>query len=170
MLLIDELDRTDEPFEAFLLEVLADYQVTIPELGVVKAAAAADRRHHLQPHARDPRRDQAPLPVSLDRLPGCRARARDRATQVSARVGVIGARDRGGAQRLRGHDLFKAPGIAETLDWAEALVALDRVTLDRATMSDTLGVLLKYQDDVSAVVGDVVDDLVADAHAAAARE
>jgi MoxR-like ATPase len=73
-------------------------------------------------------------------------------------------------QRLRGQDLFKAPGIAETLDWAEALVALDRVTLDRATMSDTLGVLLKYQDDMSAVVGDAVDDLVADAHAAAARE
>ena len=68
VLLIDELDRTDEPFEAYLLEVLSDFQVTIPEIGTIKADAAADRRHHLEPHARDPRRAEAPLLLLLGRL------------------------------------------------------------------------------------------------------
>jgi hypothetical protein len=68
VLLIDELDRSDEAFEAFLLEVLADFQVTIPELGTIKGPASADRRHHLEPHPRNPRRAQAPLPLSLGRL------------------------------------------------------------------------------------------------------
>ena len=84
VLLIDELDRTDEPFEAYLLEVLAEYQVTIPELGPITRGDAAGRRHHVEPHARDPRRDQAPLPLSLGRLSGRAARARDRPPQVSA--------------------------------------------------------------------------------------
>ena len=75
VLLIDELDRTDEAFEAFLLEVLADFQVTIPELGTIKAERSADRRHHLEPHPRNPRRAQAPLPLSLGRLSDRRARA-----------------------------------------------------------------------------------------------
>ena len=83
VLLIDELDRTDEPFEAYLLEVLSDFQVSIPELGPIVAKDAAHRRHHVEPHARDPRRDQAPLPVPLGRLSGCAARALHPAPQVS---------------------------------------------------------------------------------------
>ena len=94
VLLIDELDRTDEPFEAYLLEVLSDFQVSIPELGVVRASDAAGRGHHVQPHARDPRRDQAPLPVSLGRLSRRAARARDPAPQVPACARAARARDR----------------------------------------------------------------------------
>ena len=134
VLLIDELDRADEPFEAYLLEVLAEYQVTIPELGDDPATNAAGRRHHVQSHARDPRRDQAPLPLSLGRLSRRGARARDRAAQVPARVG---ARWRAKSSRSRSaaHAWIcsRRPGIAETLDWAEALVALDRITLDPQT-------------------------------------
>ena len=84
VLLIDEIDRADEAFEAYLLEVLSDFQITIPEIGVVKARDAADRRHHLQPHARNPRRAEAPLPLSLGRLSRRRARDRDRARQGAA--------------------------------------------------------------------------------------
>ena len=170
VLLIDELDRTDEPFEAYLLEVLADYQVTIPELGVIKAAVppvvviTSNRTREI--HDAIKRRclyQWIDYPDAERELAIVRRKC-PRASESLAREIVAVT------QRLRGQDLFKAPGIAETLDWAEALVALDRVTLDRATMSDTLGVLLKYQDDMRAVVGDVVDELVADAHAAAVRE
>ena len=94
VLLIDELDRADEPFEAYLLEVLAEYQVTIPELGPIRAAQPPVGGHHVEPHARDPRRDQATLPLSLGRLSRRAARARDRAPQVPARAGDARARDR----------------------------------------------------------------------------
>ncbi len=94
VLLIDELDRADEPFEAYLLEVLADFQVTIPELGRDRRDGAANRRHHFEPHARDPRRDQAPLSLPVARLPRRGARARDRAPQMPGRAGSAGARDR----------------------------------------------------------------------------
>ena len=97
VLLIDELDRTDEAFEAFLLEALSDFQITVPELGAVKADEAAHRHHHLQPHARDPRRAEAALPVSLGRLSRRRARDADRARQGAR---CAGAPD-GGDRRLR---------------------------------------------------------------------
>ena len=107
VLLIDELDRADEPFDAFLLEVLAENQLTIPELGTVKAARrrGADRRHHQQPHARDPRRAQAPLPLPLGRLPRPRARARDR---PHPRAGRARAARRAG-RRLRAADANARP-------------------------------------------------------------
>ena len=154
VLLIDELDRTDEAFEAFLLEVLADFQVTIPELGTVKAAHPPIVDHHLEPHARNPRRAQAPLPLSLGRLSDRRARTarscapRCRASPRSCRSEVVHF-----VQALRKEDLFKSPGVAETLDWAAALTELDVVALDPATVSDTLGVLLKYQDDIARIEG-----------------
>ena len=147
MLLIDELDRADEPFDAFLLEVLAENQITIPELGTVKAMRAADRRHHEQPHARDPRRAEAPLPVPLGRL--------SRRVERELEIVRLQRAGRGRAartlqvvefvQRMRTLDLFKAPGVAETIDWTNALVALNAIRLDPATVHDTLGVLLKYQ-------------------------
>ena len=95
VLLIDELDRTDEPFEAYLLEVLSDFQITIPEIGTIKAEAAADRHHHLEPHARDPRRAEAPLLLPLGRLSRRRARARDPAAcGCPARPSALSQRDR----------------------------------------------------------------------------
>jgi hypothetical protein len=124
VLLIDELDRADEPFEAFLLEVLADFQITIPELGTVKARSRRSWSHQ-QPHARDPRRGQAPLPVPLGRLPRRRARAGDPAAPRARRAGRrcrAGRGLRAAAARL---DLYKLPGIAETIDWTRALMALD---------------------------------------------
>jgi len=163
VLLIDELDRTDEPFEAYLLEVLSEFQVTIPELGPIRAAEppvvvitsnrtreihdAIKRRclYHWVDYP-DARRE---LEIVRRKCPNV--------TEALAREIVAFT------QRLRAMDLFKAPGIAETLDWAEALVALDRVALDPQTVADTLGVLLKYQDDVGALTPDVAARLVADA-------
>ena len=126
VLLIDEIDRADEEFEAFLLELLSDFQITVPEIGTIKADAPAGRDHHLEPHPRAARRAEAPLPLPLDRLPDDReggARSSPRAC-------------RGIRPRWRGRsaasctscadvDLYKVPGVAETLDWAAALVALD---------------------------------------------
>ncbi len=127
VLLIDELDRTDEPFEAYLLEVLAEYPGDDSGARSDSRRGAADRRHHVEPHARDPRRDQASLPLSLGRLSRRAARARDRPAQVRRRRAESLAREIVAfTQRLRAMDLFKAPGIAETLDWAEALIALDK--------------------------------------------
>ena len=95
VLLIDELDRADEPFEAFLLEVLADYQITIPEIGTIRADGATDRDDHVEPHPRDPRCAQAALPLSLDRLPGRSARARDPARPRARRRPAADLRGRG---------------------------------------------------------------------------
>ncbi len=151
VLLIDEIDRTDEAFEAFLLEVLADFQVTIPELGTVKAphppivVITSNRTREV--HDALKRRclyhwvgypdAQRELKILRRKLPGIGKKLSE---QV---VGFV--------QALRKEDLFKVPGVAETLDWAGALTELDAVALDPATVSDTLGVLLKYQDDIARI-------------------
>ncbi len=153
VLLIDELDRTDEAFEAFLLEVLSDFQVTIPELGTVRAPEpplvilTSNRTREIHDalkrrclyHWVDYPDAERELQILRTRLPGA-PEALSR--QVVAFV-----------QAIRKEDLFKAPGVAETLDWATALVELDAVALDPALVIDTLGVLLKYQDDIQAMQG-----------------
>jgi MoxR-like ATPase len=163
VLLIDELDRTDEPFEAYLLEVLAEYQVTIPELGPVKSAdppiviITSNRTREIHDaikrrclyHWVDYPDAQRELSIVLRKVPGADAR-------LSREVVAF-------TQRLRAMDLFKSPGIAETLDWAEALVALDRMSLDPDTVANTLGALLKYQDDIGAVTPEVAMRLVHEA-------
>jgi MoxR-like ATPase len=163
VLLIDELDRTDEPFEAYLLEVLAEYQVTIPELGPIRAKSppvvviTSNRTREI--HDAIKRRclyHWVGYPDALRELAIVRRKC-PRAPESLAREVVAFT------QRLRTMDLFKAPGIAETLDWAEALIALDRVALDPQTVADTAGVLLKYQDDVGALGPDVAARLVAEA-------
>ena len=153
VLLIDELDRTDEAFEAFLLEVLADFQVTIPEMGTVKAAeppiviVTSNRTREI--HDALKRRclyHWVPYPSAERELGIVRAKVPGIAETLSAQVVAF-------VQALRGQDLFKSPGVAETLDWATALSELDVVALDPATVSDTLGVLLKYQDDIARLDG-----------------
>jgi len=160
VLLIDEIDRTDEAFEAFLLEVLADFQVTIPELGTVKAGQPpivvitsnrtrevhdALKRRCLYHWIGYPNAERE-LAIVHAKVPGVGKRLSE---QV---VGFV--------QGLRKQDLFKAPGVAETLDWAGALSELDVTALDPATVSDTLGVLLKYQDDIARLEGSKVKDLL----------
>ncbi|MCS6855703.1 MAG: MoxR family ATPase [Elioraea sp.] len=165
VLLIDELDRADEPFEAFLLELLADWQVTIPELGTIRAAEppvviiTSNRTREIHDALRrrclyhwvdfpDAARERAILalkaPQAGERL----------AQQVVAFV-----------QRLRKMDLFKMPGVAETIDWCAALAHLDATELDPARVDDTLGVLLKYQDDIARIRGEQAAALVAEARA-----
>jgi MoxR-like ATPase len=170
VLLIDELDRADEPFEAYLLEVLSDYQVTIPELGTIRAATppivviTSNRTREI--HDAIKRRclyHWLDYPDAIRELAIVRRKC-PAASEALARQVV------GFTQRLRAMDLFKAPGIAETLDWAEALVALDRITLDPQTVADTLGALLKYQDDVGANTPDVAARLVGEAQRAAQIE
>src|SRR4051812_16308904 len=147
VLLIDELDRTDEPFEAYLLEVLAEYQVTIPELGAIKARTppivviTSNRTREIHDAIKRRCLYQWIDYPDTDRELAIVRRKCPRAPLALAREIVAVT------HQLRTLDLFKAPGIAETLDWAEALVALDRVSLDRGAVTDTLGVLLKYQDD-----------------------
>jgi MoxR-like ATPase len=162
VLLIDELDRTDEPFEAYLLEVLAEYQVTIPELGAIRAATppvvvvTSNRTREI--HDAIKRRclyHWVGYPDALSELAIVRRKC-PRAPESLARSIVAFT------QRLRTMDLFKSPGIAETLDWAEALIALDRVALDPRTVVDTAGVLLKYQDDVGALGPELAAKLVAE--------
>ncbi|MGZ8403693.1 MAG: AAA family ATPase [Rhodoplanes sp.] len=160
VLLIDELDRTDEAFEAFLLEVLADFQVTVPEMGTVKAAhppivvITSNRTREIHDalkrrclyHWIDYPSAERELAIVRAKLPGIAAR-------LSAEIVHV-------VQALRRQDLFKSPGVAETLDWAAALVELDAVALDPATVSDTLGVLLKYQDDIARIRGSKVQALI----------
>ena len=143
VLLIDELDRADEAFEAYLLEILSDFQVTIPELGTVKAPHAADRHRHLEPHPRNPRRAEAALPLSLGGLSLRRARTRDR--QVAGarhfrKTVAAGGRLRAGAARA---GFLQNPGVAETIDWATALTELDARSLTPQVVGDTLGALLE---------------------------
>src|SRR5215470_7502884 len=165
VLLIDELDRTDEPFEAYLLEVLSDYQVTIPELGTIRAreppvvVITSNRTREI--HDAIKRRclyHWVDYPDARRELAIVRRKCPQVAESLAREVVAF-------TQRLRSLDLFKAPGIAETLDWADALTALDRVTLDPQTVADTLGALLKYQDDVAAISSDVAAKLVAEVHA-----
>jgi MoxR-like ATPase len=153
VLLIDELDRADEPFEAFLLEVLSDFQITIPELGTVKAQTppivvlTSNRTREIHDAVKrrclyhwvafpDAARE---LQVLQRRVPGV---AQQLAQQIVAFV-----------QRLRQVELYKQPGIAETIEWARALMQLDALVLDPAVIQDTLGVLLKYQDDIARMQG-----------------
>jgi len=151
VLLIDEIDRTDEPFEAFLLELLGDYQVTVPELGTICAHEPpiviltsnrtrevhdALKRRCFYYWVEYPKFDRELQIVQL-RAPGA---SRDLTSQVVAFV-----------QRLRSHDLFKKPGVAESIDWARCLLAMDVVEISPEVISDTLGTLLKYQDDIAAL-------------------
>jgi MoxR-like ATPase len=169
VLLIDELDRTDEPFEAYLLEVLAEYQVTIPELGAIRATTppvvviTSNRTREI--HDAIKRRclyHWVDYPDALRELAIVRRKCPQAAESLARAIVAF-------TQRLRAMDLFKAPGIAETLDWAEALVALDRIALDPQTVADTAGVLLKYQDDIGALGPEMAAKLVAEVEAEGIR-
>jgi MoxR-like ATPase len=160
VLLIDEIDRTDEAFEAFLLEVLADFQITVPELGTVKAphppivVVTSNRTREV--HDALKRRclyHWVGYPNAERELKILRAKVPGIAKKLSEQVVAF-------VQALRKEDLFKSPGVAETLDWAGALTELDVVALDPATVSDTLGVLLKYQDDITRLDGSKVKALL----------
>jgi MoxR-like ATPase len=161
VLLIDELDRADEPFEAFLLETLSDWQVTIPEFGTVKAPAppitivTSNRTREI--HDALKRRcyyywvDYPDMARELEIL-------RIKAPEAPARLSreVVGF-----VHKLRSEELFKVPGVAETIDWAKALVALDRIELDPDTINDTLGAVLKYQDDIARIRGATAAQMLA---------
>tara|TARA_R110000787_G_scaffold66588_12_gene149450 strand:+ start:255 stop:1175 length:921 start_codon:yes stop_codon:yes gene_type:complete len=153
VLLIDELDRTDEPFEAFLLEILSDFQVTIPETGTVKAEkppiviVTSNRTREI--HDAIKRRCfyyWVDYPDSARELEILAVKAPDADKELSRQIVAF-------VQRLRSMDLFKLPGVAETIDWTNALVQLDKIDLDPQTVNDTLGTLLKYQDDIEKVKG-----------------
>jgi MoxR-like ATPase len=163
VLLIDELDRADEPFEAFLLELLADWQVTIPELGTIRAAEppvvviTSNRTREIHDALRrrclyhwvdfpDAARERAILAL----------KAPQAAEKLSFQVVAF-------VQRLRQMDLFKMPGVAETIDWCGALAHLDATELDPQRVDETLGVLLKYQDDIARIRGEQAAALVAEA-------
>ena len=165
VLLIDELDRADEPFEAFLLEILADFQITIPELGTVKAATPAvviitsNRTREVHDAVRrrclyhwvdypDAARERAILKLRAPGLPEA----------LSAQVVAF-------VQKLRDGDYFKLPGVAETIDWAQALAALDAKALEQGVVDETLGVLLKYQDDIAKLKGEEAARLIAEVRA-----
>ena len=169
ILLIDELDRTDEAFEAFLLEVLADAQVTIPELGTIRAAEppivilTSNRTREI--HDALKRRclyHWVGYPDAARELAILKAKVPEAPAKLSKQVVAF-------VQAIRKEELFKAPGVAETLDWATALVELDAVALDPAIVSDTLGALLKYQDDIQAMQGSQVKELLDRAKAEAGR-
>ncbi|MBL8567480.1 MAG: MoxR family ATPase [Phreatobacter sp.] len=153
VLLIDELDRTDEAFEAFLLEVLSDFQVTVPELGTIKAPAApivivtSNRTREI--HDALKRRclyHWVDYPDAARELAILKAKAPGAPERLTKEIVAF-------VQRLRKSDLFKVPGVAETIDWATALTELDAVGLDPQGVTDTLGVLLKYQDDIQKMQG-----------------
>jgi MoxR-like ATPase len=168
VLLIDELDRTDEPFEAYLLEVLSDWQITIPEIGTLRAAEppvvviTSNRTREI--HDAVKRRcfyHWVDYPDAGRELEILRRKAPTASAALSREVVAF-------VQQLRKADLFKLPGVAETIDWANCLVALDRVALDPETVNNTLGVLLKYRDDLERVAGEEATRLVTEAKAAAA--
>jgi MoxR-like ATPase len=168
VLLIDEIDRTDEPFEAFLLEVLSDYQITIPEFGTVKAPEppiviiTSNRTREV--HDALKRRC---LYHWLDYPSAERERA-----IVAAKVPGVGERLTAQlvafVQGLRGLELFKPPGIAETIDWAQALSALNARELSTENVQATVGVLLKYQDDIAKLRGEALTRTLDQARTAAA--
>ncbi|MBG03024.1 MAG: ATPase [Rhodospirillaceae bacterium] len=162
ILLIDELDRTDEPFEAYLLEVLSDFQITIPEIGTIAAdeppivIITSNRTREIHDALKrrcfyywidypDAERELAILEVKAPYAPA------DLSRQVVAFV-----------QKLREMDLFKQPGVAETIDWAHALTQLDCMVLDPDTINNTLGTLLKYQDDIEKIRGSEASRILAD--------
>ncbi|MFI5011196.1 MAG: AAA family ATPase [Hyphomicrobiales bacterium] len=167
VLLIDELDRTDEAFEAYLLELLSDFQVTVPELGLIKAAhppiviITSNRTREI--HDALKRRclyHWLDYPTVERELAIVRAKAPGIGKRLAAELVAF-------VQAIRKEDLFKLPGVAETLDWAAALAELDAVALDPTEVSDTLGVLLKYQDDIAKMQGGRVAELIEEAKAAA---
>ena len=148
VLLIDEIDRADDEFEAYLLEVLSDYQITIPELGTFHADDAAARRPHQQPHPRRARRPQAALPVPLGRAPRLRARGRASCGCACRRsVEPLARQVAGAVEAMRELNLYKPPGVAETIDWATALGRLGVSQLDEHSVEATLGTVLKYRED-----------------------
>ena len=168
VLLIDELDRTDEPFEAYLLEVLSDWQVSIPEIGTIRAkqppvvVITSNRTREI--HDAVKRRclyHWVNYPDARRELEIVRRKAPEAPERLSREVVAF-------VQRLRAADLFKLPGVAETIDWCKALAALDAVSLDATTVDDTLGVLLKYQDDIARVRGPEAAAMLKEAKAAAA--
>jgi MoxR-like ATPase len=165
VLLIDEIDRADEAFEAYLLEILSDFQVTIPELGVVAAPSppivviTSNRTREIHDALKrrclyhwlgypDLKREMAIVQAKAPRAP----------ERLTAELVAF-------VQRLRKQDLFKSPGVAETLDWAAALTELDSVALDPKQVSDTLGVLLKYQDDIAKIEGGKAQALIEETRA-----
>jgi MoxR-like ATPase len=163
VLLIDEVDRADEEFEGYLLELLAEFQVTIPELGTLRATHRplviltsnrtrdvhdALKRRCLYQWIEYPSFDKE-LAIVRERMPDAPARLSEQVTRV--------------VQELRGLELYKVPGVSETLDWVAALVALDRHTLDPDAADDTLGVLLKAREDIEAVRGATLANLIAHA-------
>jgi len=163
VLLIDEIDRADEEFEAYLLELLSDFQVTVPELGTFRAVVpppvviTSNRTREVHDalkrrclyHWIDYPTPERELAIVARRLPDVSERL------ARAVVAVV--------QALRGDDLFKRPGVSETLDWAMALTALGTRELDESTLSETLGVLLKYEEDVSRIRAEKLPQLVAEA-------
>tara|TARA_R110002110_G_scaffold176345_2_gene380427 strand:+ start:474 stop:1394 length:921 start_codon:yes stop_codon:yes gene_type:complete len=153
VLLIDELDRTDEPFEAFLLEILSDFQVTIPEIGTVKAAKppiviiTSNRTREI--HDAIKRRCfyfWVDYPNAQRELEILKVKVPDAPEKLTQQVVDF-------VQHLRNRDLFKLPGVAETIDWTNALIQLDKIDLDPETVNSSLGVLLKYQDDIEKIQG-----------------
>ena len=167
VLLIDELDRTDEAFEAYLLELLSDFQVTVPEIGLIKAPhppiviITSNRTREI--HDALKRRclyHWIDYPSLERELAIVRAKAPGIGKRLAAELVAF-------VQAIRKEDLFKVPGVAETLDWASALAELDAVALDPSQVTDTLGVLLKYQDDIAKMQGGRVAELIEEAKAAA---
>ncbi|MCP4826841.1 MAG: MoxR family ATPase [Shimia sp.] len=165
VLLIDELDRTDEPFEAFLLEALSDFQVTIPEIGTIKAPqppiviVTSNRTREV--HDALKRRclyHWVDYPDFDREMAILQARAPEAAESLSREVVAF-------VQRLRTEDLFKKPGVAETIDWAKCLLALDVLTLSPEVIADTLGAVLKYQDDIAKLHGSEAKRLLDEARA-----
>ncbi len=174
VLLIDELDRTDEPFEAYLLEMLSDFQITIPEIGTITAEEAplvvitSNRTREIHDALKrrcfyywvdypDAARELEILAIKAPGVPETLSRE------------IVGF-----VQSLRTEDLFKLPGVAESIDWAHSLLQLDRVELDPDTVNDTLGTLLKYQDDIARIQGSeasrILDQVKAELRAGAAAQ
>jgi len=154
VLLIDEVDRSDEEFEAFLLEILSDFQVTIPEIGTFEAkrrpAVIVTSNRTREVHDALKRRCLyywIDYPTFQKELEIVRAKLPEASERLSSQVALF-------VQELRRMELYKVPGVAETLDWVEALLALDKEALDESVVEDTLGALLKYRDDVDKVRGD----------------
>ena len=169
VLLIDEIDRSDEPFEAYLLEILSDYQITIPELGTIKApeppivVVTSNRTREI--HDALKRRcfyHWLDYPSAERELEILRVKAPGTPENLSREVVLF-------VQELRQMDLFKLPGIAETIDWVDALTQLDKIALDPETVDSTLGVLLKYQDDIAKTHGSEAARILEQVRHAAAR-
>ena len=165
VLLIDELDRTDEPFEAYLLELLSDFQITIPEIGTIAAEVpplviiTSNRTREIHDALKrrcfyywvDYPNAARELEILTVKAPNAPA---DLSRQI---VGFV--------QKLRDFDLFKLPGVSETIDWAEALTQLDKMTLDPDSINDTLGTLLKYQDDIAKIQGSEASRILSEVNA-----